>query len=92
MTDFNPSIRPCVLYQRESAKGNMYLSGNWGGLKMAVVKTSKSTEDGQAIWNVLLSEKPQQNAHIRAAESLADKVRASYEEKDFTLKDDEVPY
>ena len=89
MTDFNPSIRPCVLYQKESAKGNMYLSGSWGSLKMAVVRTSKTTADGQAIWNVLLSEKPQQE---RVEPSIADKVKASYEENNFMLKDDEVPY
>ena len=85
MPDFAPSIRPCVLYQREAKNGNMYLAGRWGGLKIAVVKTSKTTEDGQAIWNLLLSEIP------RDAPSLKDKVAASYDDM-LTKSDDEVPY
>ena len=88
MTDFNPSIRLLVLYEKTSAKGNMYLTGSLGGNKVAVLRTSKTTEDGQAMWNVMLSEKQQQ----RQEPSLKDKVKASFEEKDFTLTDDEIPY
>jgi len=82
MTDYAPSTRLFVLYQKESAKGNMYLTGRLGNCKVAVVKTSKTTEDGQAMWNVLLSEKPRE-------QSLSDKVKNSYDDM---LSDDEAPY
>lgn len=58
MTDYGPSLKAARLYERTSPKGNSYLAGRWGALKVAVVKTRDVSETGEPIWQLLLSEAP----------------------------------
>lgn len=56
---YAPSVPLCRLYERTSARGNVYLTGRLGGAKIAILKSSDTTDDGVPIWNVVLSEAPQ---------------------------------
>ena len=55
---FLPSVVATKLYERTSAKGNPYLTGRWGGLRVAVLKTQEQDSEGNAIWEVRLSSAP----------------------------------
>jgi hypothetical protein len=52
---FPPSVVATKLYERTSAKGNPYLTGRWGGLRVAVLKTQEQDSEGNAIWEVRFS-------------------------------------
>lgn len=56
MSDYPPSIPLARLFERISKKGNHYLTGRLGLAKIAIVKTDETTEDGTAIWALLMSE------------------------------------
>lgn len=43
---FPPSVTATKLYERTSAKGNPYLTGRWGGLRVALLKTSEQDSEG----------------------------------------------
>ena len=58
MSEYGPSIKLCTLYKCESQGGKVYYRGRMGTAKVAVVQTSKTTEEGQEIWSMLLSEAP----------------------------------
>ena len=58
MSDHAPSIRLTRLYEKTSAKGNVYLVGRIGGAKIAILKSREAAEDGSPMWDVLLSEAP----------------------------------
>ena len=55
---FPPSVVATKLYERTSAKGNPYLTGRWGGLRVAVLKTQEQDSEGNAIWEVRFSSAP----------------------------------
>jgi hypothetical protein len=56
---YGPSLTLARLYERQSKKsGNYYLTGRIGLLKVAILKTSDTTDDGVPIWNVVLQESP----------------------------------
>jgi hypothetical protein len=57
--DYPPSIRVCRLYQRKSQKtGATFFTGRWGGAKLALVRSKETGDQGEPIWNLLLSEAP----------------------------------
>ena len=58
-TDYAPSFKACRLYEKTSQRGQMYLVGRMGGVKIAIVKSKETTDDGQPIWSLLYSEAPQ---------------------------------
>lgn len=55
-TDYGPSFRACNLYRRKSQNGSTYFAGRWGGVRVSVVKSAKTTDDGTEIWSLLMSE------------------------------------
>ncbi len=55
---FPPSISAAKLYERTSAKGNPYLIGRWGNLRVAILKTQDRDDDGNAIWEMRFSAAP----------------------------------
>ena len=56
---YGPSLTLARLYERQSKKsGNYYLTGRIGMLKVAILKSSETTDDGVPIWNVVLQEAP----------------------------------
>lgn len=59
MADKYPeSMMACRLYERTSAKGRSYLTGLWGGVRVAVLKTNETDREGHPIWEVRLSQAP----------------------------------
>lgn len=56
---YGPSFRACKLYRRKSAKGTTYLTGRLGGMRVSVVKSRESADNGETeIWSLLVSEAP----------------------------------
>lgn len=78
MSEYGPSIKLCTLYKCESQGGKVYFRGRMGNAKIAVVQTSMTTDDGQEIWSVLLSEAPkkqeEQGSYQVTEQKLDDKV------------------
>lgn len=58
MTDYGPKLAAARLYEKRSAKGNTYFTGRWGALRVAVLKTAETGDDGSPIWSLVLSEAP----------------------------------
>jgi hypothetical protein len=52
---FPPSIVAAKLYERTSAKGNPYLTGRLGVLRVALLKTQDTDDEGHAIWEMRFS-------------------------------------
>jgi len=48
------------MYRRVSKGGKTYFTGKLGYNKVALVQTSKTTDDGVEIWSMLLSEVPKE--------------------------------
>lgn len=63
--DYGPSLTAFKLYRKTSQKGSTYFVGRWGLLKVALLKSTETADDGGEIWNVVLQqadEKPRQDA------------------------------
>lgn len=55
---FPPSITAARLYERTSAKGNVYMTGRLGGLKVVIIKTREADDQGHPIWELKFSAAP----------------------------------
>lgn len=53
-----PSFTAAKLYERTSAKGNLYLTGRLGGIRIAILKTPDTDDDGNPVWVLRMSEAP----------------------------------
>lgn len=80
---FPSSITATKLYERTSAKGNPYLIGRWGSLRVAVLKTQDTDDEGNAIWEMRLSAAP---AVVRQTSARND-VSSSTRELTYTAVD-----
>ena len=56
MSDFPPSIVAGKLSERTSEKGNVYLTGFFGSMKITALKTKDVDDKGQPIWNLVFAE------------------------------------
>ncbi len=57
MSDYGPQVKLTRLYERTSKKtGNQYFTGRLGAAKVVMLKSREVTEEGGAIWDVLLQE------------------------------------
>ena len=65
MPDYPPSLNAMRLFEKTSAKGNPYLIGRWGGLKVAILKSADTADDGSPIWKMVLSEAAQRESTPR---------------------------
>ena len=54
--NYGPSLTALRLYRKTSAKGGTYFVGRWGGLKVAILKSNEVADNGDEIWNLVLSE------------------------------------
>ncbi|MFT3731143.1 MAG: hypothetical protein QM780_06915 [Hyphomicrobium sp.] len=88
---FPPSISVTRLYERTSAKGNPYMTGRMGGVKIAVLKTNDTDDEGHPIWELKFSPAP---AKPRQTEAFASPRSASNESaRGFgTAGDDIIPF
>jgi hypothetical protein len=53
MSDYGPSLTALRLYKRTSQKGTTYFTGRMGLLKVALLKSNETTDDGCEIWNLV---------------------------------------
>lgn len=94
MSDYGPSFAAAKLYRKKSAKGTTYFVGRMGGVKVALVKSRETAENGDEIWSLMFSEaqqKPKDKApqtdHQRPPD---DAPRATQERTG--QPDSEIPY
>lgn len=56
--DFPPSVNVGRLYERTSSKGNVYLSGFFGTMKITALKSKDTDAEGNPIWNLMIAAAP----------------------------------
>lgn len=56
MADYGPSFTAAKLYRKTSAKGVTYFAGRLGGVKVALLKSKETADNGDEIWNLIFSE------------------------------------
>ena len=61
MSDYGPSLNACRLFRKTSSKGTTYFVGRWGMLKVAMLKSKDTADDGSEIWNLVVSQAPAPN-------------------------------
>lgn len=79
------SITVTKLYERTSAKGNQYMTGRIGGVKIAVLKTPETDDEGHPIWVMKFSPAPARSAQ-------ADQSRPRQERGFGGETDDVIPF
>lgn len=89
--DYPPSIRIATLYRKKSKSGATYFSGGKvGNGRLSLVKSKLTTDEGEEIWNLLLSEMPQKQEEAQTATQQA-KPSAPRRGIDKEL-DDQIPF
>jgi hypothetical protein len=58
MVDYGPSFTAAKMYRKTSAKGVTYFAGRLGGVKVALLKSKETAENGDEIWSLIFSEAP----------------------------------
>lgn len=56
--DYGPQISAGRLYERTSANGNVYISGRLGPLRLTLLRSKETGDNGETIWELKLSEAP----------------------------------
>ena len=56
--DNGPLMTAARLFERRSAAGNTYFTGRMGGLRVLVLKSRETADDGTVIWSLCLQEAP----------------------------------
>lgn len=56
MADYGPSFTAAKLYRKTSAKGVTYFAGRLGGVKVALLKSKETADNGDEIWSLIFSE------------------------------------
>lgn len=56
MSDYGPSLQAAKLYRKTSKSGGTYFVGRMGLLKVALLKSRETADDGSEIWNLLVSQ------------------------------------
>ncbi len=57
-TTFAPSFTAARLFEKTSAKGNTYLTGRMGSIRVTLMKSRETAEDGSPIWEMKFAEAP----------------------------------
>lgn len=55
---YGASVEIARLYEVRSQKGQIYYRGRMGGVRVALLKTSETGEDGAPVWRLLIQEAP----------------------------------
>ncbi len=91
MNDYGPQVKLTRLYERTSKKtGNQYFTGRLGAAKVVMLKSRDVTEEGGAIWDVLLQEGSSEPKRGKSEATDAPSAPAPYMPQ--TLKDDAIPF
>lgn len=56
MADYGPSFAAARLYRKTSQKGATYFTGRMGGVKVTLLKSRETADDGGEIWSLMFSE------------------------------------
>lgn len=91
---YNPSVKITRLYEATSKSGKVYLRGRPGFANIVILKTDQTSDSGQPIWNVLLSEPEERGDYQPKAgkpdhQAPADAPSRTYER---SRLDDEIPF
>lgn len=90
---FPASITVTKLYERTSAKGNQYMIGRMGGVKIAVLKTPETDDEGHAIWAVKFSPAPSKASASQVAAAPLSQPSTSCASRGFGRDaDDVIPF
>lgn len=90
MSDYGPSLNACRLYRKTSKNGATYFVGRWGMLKVAMLKSKDTADDGSEIWNLVVSQAPASNQQRHDAPQ-SNSVLRSEANPDLSLND-EIPF
>jgi hypothetical protein len=58
-------LKACGLWERTSAKGNTYLVGRWGGVKILVMPNRDRQGDNEPSHHLLIAEAPDRAPQVR---------------------------
>ena len=53
-----PMLTATRLFEKRSAAGNTYFTGRMGGLRVLVLKSRETADDGTPIWSLCFQEAP----------------------------------
>lgn len=56
--DGGPMLTAARLFRKQSAAGGTYFVGRMGALRVLVLKSRETADDGAEIWNLCLAEAP----------------------------------
>jgi hypothetical protein len=96
MSEYGPSLTALKLYKRTSQKGTTYFTGRMGRLKVALLKSNETTDDGFEIWNLVYQqadEKPRQdNKPTREERARANEPLGSPPKSCRPMSNDAIPF
>lgn len=99
MSEYQPSLTAFKLRKRVSQRtGNEYLFGFWGQLKVVVLKSSETADDGSEIYNVILQQaedrRQRQDAKPTPAErsQVNEPLRSSPKSSSRPMPNDAIPF
>ena len=76
--DYGPQVTAFKLRKRVSQRtGNEYLMGFWGQLKVVVLKSNETADDGSEIFNVILQQAEDRRQRTDAKPSSAQRAKAN---------------
>ena len=88
---FPPSITVAKLYERTSQRGRSYMTGRMGSVKIAVLKTDETGDDGHPIWEMKFSAAPPRKDRPAGAD-VAPAEGSGFGRDARPFRDDEIPY
>lgn len=88
---FPPSISVAKLYERTSQRGRSYMTGRMGSVKIAVLKTDETSDDGNPIWEMKFSAAPPRKDRPTGAD-LVPAEQSGFGRNVRPLREDEIPY
>src|SRR5690606_38928666 len=73
--EYPPSVNVGRLYERTSSKGNVYLTGFFGTMKITALKSKDADAEGNPIWNLMIAAAPSRDRAGSQAGRKADAER-----------------
>lgn len=92
---FPPSVNVGRLYERISSKGNVYLTGFFGTMKITALKSKDTDAEGNLIWNLMIAGAPSRDrAGNAASRTRAEEPKSDTEQRPRRSRavDDEIPF
>lgn len=90
---FPPSVNVGRLYERTSSKGNVYLSGFFGSMKITALKSKDTDAEGNPIWNLMIAAAPSRDrAGSHAGARSQGTARTALQSSQPVPTNDEIPF